>query len=86
MLNPEQCAIYEAAFRALYISTMIYFKVRGDWRQCAASLQYHQAVADPNDISLPYIAESWGEDKAKEASADYEYCRTPAQSDGWQGC
>jgi hypothetical protein len=74
VLTPEQFAVYEAALRAVYISWIVYFKVRNDWSSFMGCLQYHRTVADPNDISLPHIAESWGEDKAKEASADYKYC------------
>ena len=74
VLNPDQFAVYEAALLAVYISWMVYFKVRNDSSSFMGSLQYHRAVANPNDISLPYIAESWGEDKAQEASEDHKYC------------
>src|SRR4051812_39252666 len=49
ILSPAQFACYEGAIKAIYTS---WFISSGN---PIATMIYHQSIADPNNITLPYI-------------------------------
>jgi hypothetical protein len=72
-LTPSQFAIYEAAVCAVYISNQTFNKLRGNWHAFMNTMGYYQTICDRDRTGLPYIANSWGEEKAKQAAQDYHY-------------
>ena len=73
VISSEAFQIMEAALKAVYISNQVYNKTH-DLRRFLGTMVYHQnELFDPNDIETPYICDSWGDDKGKQATADYHH-------------
>ena len=74
VVDPESFAIYEAALKAVYISNMVFLKLKGQWREFLGCQVYYGELFGKNDIPVPWIADGWDEAKGKEAAGDYHYC------------
>ena len=68
VLTPEQFAWYELAIKSIYTHLQINHSVRKMYNEFLGCMVYHQNLADPNDIYLPYIP-----DKPKLATAEQAY-------------
>ena len=65
LLDPNQVAIWEAAFKACYVAHQVYNK-NHDMRQFMGCMLYHQSIAEENgDFGLPYIANGWTDEKGQ---------------------